>query len=126
MMDYGNNEPVYLQIMRQLCYRILRGEFQPGDKLPTWAEAGLDFGVNHNTIARTYFEMSRAGIVETRRGAGTYVTTNLALLEQLHEKMKKDLLQDFVREMTSLGYTLDEIDRAFQDYLNELSESILP
>jgi len=69
--------------------------------------------------------MSRAGIVETRRGAGTYVTTNLALLEQLHEMMKKDLLQDFVREMTSLGYTLDEIDRAFQDYLNELSESIL-
>jgi GntR family transcriptional regulator len=64
--------------------------------------------------------------VETRRGAGTYVTTNLALLEQLHEKMKKDLLQDFVREMTSLGYTLDEIDRAFQDYLNELNEAILP
>lgn len=125
MLNYGNNEPVYLQIMRQLCYRILRGDYQPGDKLPTWVDAGLEFNVNHNTIARTYFEMSRAGVVETRRGAGTYVTTNLVLLEQLHEKMKRDLLQEFVREMTSLGYTLEEIDRAFQDYINELSQSIL-
>lgn len=124
-MNFSNNEPVYLQIMRQLCYRILRGEYRPGDKLPTWAEVGLEFGVNHNTIARTYFEMSRSGIVETRRGAGTYVTNDLNLLERLHENLKKELLTEFVNEMTGLGYSLREIESAFQDYVNELSESTI-
>jgi GntR family transcriptional regulator len=120
---FGNNEPVYLQIMRQLCYQILRGDYKPGDKLPTWVEAGLQFNVNHNTIARTYIEMARAGIVETRRGSGTYVTNDQALLDQLHESLKKELLEEFVSEMISLGYGIEELEEAFREYLHNYSES---
>ncbi len=121
--QFNNTEAIYLQIMRELCYQILRGDYKAGDQLPTWVEAGLQFNVNHNTIARAYLEMSHAGIVETRRGSGTFVTSDQERLNKLHESMKKDLLNSFVGEMTSLGYSLLEIAEAFQDYLNEISVS---
>ena len=109
--------------MRELCYQILRGDYKPGDRLPTWVEAGLQFNVNHNTIARTYIEMARAGIVETRRGSGTYVTNDQTLLDRLHESLKKDLLNEFVSKMTSLGYSIEELEQAFREYLHDYSES---
>ena len=60
-IEYDNTSPIYLQIMRHLNYKIVRGEYKPGDKLPSWVDAGLMFNVNHNTIARTYLAMSMEG-----------------------------------------------------------------
>ncbi|HOF28660.1 MAG TPA: stage V sporulation protein S [Anaerolineaceae bacterium] len=58
-IEYDNTKPIYLQIMRLLNYKIVRGEYKPGDKLPSWVDAGLMFNVNHNTIARTYLEQDQ-------------------------------------------------------------------
>jgi len=101
-IEYDNTKPIYLQIMRLLNYKIVRGEYKPGDKLPSWVDAGLMFNVNHNTIARTYLAMSMEGIVNTRRGEGTFVTEDQSILDELHERMKQELLQDFVSEMNRL------------------------
>jgi GntR family transcriptional regulator len=123
-IEYDNTSPIYLQIMRHLNYKIVRGEYKPGDKLPSWVDAGLMFNVNHNTIARTYLAMAMEGIVITRRGEGTFVTEDQTILDELHERMKQELLQDFVSEMKRLGYSLDEISRTLDEYIDGLIENI--
>lgn len=123
-IEYDNTKPIYLQIMRLLNYKIVRGEYKPGDKLPSWVDAGLMFNVNHNTIARTYLAMSMEGIVNTRRGEGTFVTEDQSILDELHERMKQELLQDFVSEMNRLGYSLDEISKTLDEYIDGMTESI--
>lgn len=123
-IDYDNTKPIYLQIMRLLNYKIVRGEYKPGDKLPSWVDAGLMFNVNHNTIARTYLAMSMEGIVNTRRGEGTFVTEDQSILDELHERMKQELLQDFVSEMNRLGYSLSEISKTLDEYIDGMTESI--
>jgi len=123
-IEYDNTKPIYLQIMRLLNYKIVRGEYKPGDKLPSWVDAGLMFNVNHNTIARTYLAMSMEGIVNTRRGEGTFVTEDQSILDELHERMKQELLQDFVSEMNRLGYSLSEISKTLDEYIDRMTESI--
>ena len=123
-IEYDNTKPIYLQIMRLLNYKIVRGEYKPGDKLPAWVDAGLMFNVNHNTIARTYLAMSMEGIVNTRRGEGTFVTEDQSILDELHERMKQELLQDFVSEMNRLGYSLSEISKTLDEYIDGMTESI--
>lgn len=106
---FESDQPIYLQIMQRICAQILRGEYQPGDKLPSVIDAAMHFKVNHNTIVRVYSEMVREGIAFTRRGEGTFVTEERAVLENLHHTMRETLLNNFYTEMRRLGYSSAEI-----------------
>lgn len=120
-IEYDPNQPIYLQIMQRICAQILRGDYQPGDKLPSLVDAGLQFNVNHNTIAHVYTELGRQGIVEARRGEGTFVTKDRAVLDALHGSLRDSLLEDFFTEMRRLGYSVEDMQAAFQDYLQRKS-----
>lgn len=120
-IEFEPNQPIYLQIIQRICAQILRGDYQPGDKLPSLVDAGLWFNVNHNTIARVYTELAREGIVEARRGEGTFVTEDQAVLKALHGSLRDSLLENFFTEMHRLGYSAEEINAAFQDYLRRKS-----
>ena len=45
----------------------------PGDQLPTVRQLAVDLRVNANTVARVYAELERDGVLETRRGVGSFV-----------------------------------------------------
>lgn len=121
--EFDPNQPIYVQIMQRICSQILRGDYKPGDKLPSLVDAGLQFNVNHNTIARVYLELARQGIVEARRGEGTFVTEDRAVLEALHDSLRDSLMENFFTEMERLGYSVEEIDAAFQEYLRRKSQA---
>lgn len=119
---FDENQPIYLQIIQRIYARILRGEYRPGDKLPSVIEAAMTFKVNHNTIARVYSEIVRSGVAVIKRGEGTFVTEDQAVLDELHASMRQSLLESFVSEMRDLGYTSAEILEALEHSLqNEAS-----
>jgi GntR family transcriptional regulator len=118
-VEFDPNQPIYMQIMQRICAQILRGDYHPGDKLPSLVDAGLQFNVNHNTIARVYTELGRQGIVEARRGEGTFVTEDQVVLEALHGSLRDSLLENFFTEMRRLGYSVLEIEDAFHHYLRQ-------
>ncbi|NMC14639.1 MAG: GntR family transcriptional regulator [Chloroflexi bacterium] len=114
---FDENQPIYLQIVQRICAQILRGEFKPGDKLPAVIDAAMRFKVNHNTIHRAYLELIRQGIAVTRRGEGTFVTADQSVLDELHHRMRKTFLEDFIRQMRQLGFTNADIIETLQSYL---------
>lgn len=65
--------PIYLQIIRQVENGIEKGTLTPGDRLPPVRELAVSAAVNPNTVARAYMDLEERGVVETRRGAGTYI-----------------------------------------------------
>lgn len=120
---FEETQPIYLQILQRIYTKILRGEYPPGEKLPSVIEAAMAYKVNHNTVARVYSEMVRAGVAVIRRGEGTFVTENQWVLDELHDSMRQALLENFVSEMRSLGYASDEILEALkQDLQNAKNE----
>ena len=73
-LDNTNGVPIYLQIVNQVKYLVASGRLAPGDELPTIRALAERLLVNPNTVARAYRELEQAGVVTTRRTAGTFVS----------------------------------------------------
>ena len=72
--EFDPSKPIYLQLSERINNQIVRKELSAGEKLPSVREMAIRSGVNPNTVQRTYSELERMGIVETKRGQGTFVT----------------------------------------------------
>ena len=66
--------PLYAQLERGLRASIAAGRLRPGDQLPTVRQLAVDLRVNANTVARVYADLERAGVLETRRGVGSFIS----------------------------------------------------
>ena len=101
--DFNTSSPIYLQLADRIQRRILRGELTPGEKLPSVREMAMESNVNPNTVQRTYSELERMGIVETRRGQGTFITEDGSRLEKVREDLRRQQIEAFVRGNGGVG-----------------------
>ena len=72
--------PSYLQIAQQVRQAVRLGMLRPGDQLPTVKEVVGALTINPNTVLKAYRELDREGVVEGRRGVGTFVSERAAAL----------------------------------------------
>src|SRR5438067_10663776 len=77
-IDVDDSTPIYAQLDRGLRAAIATGRLQPGDQLPTVRQLAVDLRVNANNVARVYAELEHDGVLETRRGVGSFVTASAA------------------------------------------------
>jgi len=89
--------------------KLVLKELQPGDQLPSTRSLAIEYDVNPNTAARIYKEMELEGLCYTKRGLGTYITDSIETVNQIRFDMANHVIDSFVDEMTSLGYTFDEM-----------------
>lgn len=76
IIEPGSGTAPYEQLRQQLLTAIRSGELAPETKLPTVRRLAADLGVAPNTVARTYQELERNRLVETRGRRGTFVADN--------------------------------------------------
>ncbi|MFD2615006.1 GntR family transcriptional regulator [Paenibacillus gansuensis] len=119
MDEFHTSKPIYLQLADRIHRQIVSKELAAGQKLPSVREMAITFNVNPNTIQRTYSELEREEIVETRRGQGTFVTENEDLLIELRGKLKEEQISIFVQVMQEMGYSASEITSGLQEYLTK-------
>ena len=117
--QFQSSKPIYMQIVDKIVVEIINGKQQHGDKLPSVREMAVQMGVNPNTIQRTYSELERMGIVETRRGQGTFVVENQELLNEIKGSIQAEIIRDFVKQMTEMGVSKEHMIRHLQHYLEE-------
>ncbi len=82
MVDYridrrSGGVATYVQIVQQTKQALRLGLLAPGDRLPTAREVVEATAVNPNTVLKAYRELEREGLVEARRGLGTFVRRSL-------------------------------------------------
>jgi GntR family transcriptional regulator len=117
-IDPRDPTPIYAQLERGLRAAIATGRVRPGDQLPTVREMAVDLRVNANTVARVYAELERAGVLETRRGVGSFVSATPA---QAHPPRERDRrLRTFVTRVLAdadaAGLTVDEVVAALEEH----------
>ena len=88
--------PLYAQVESILAAGIADGTFAPESQLPNEDELVERYAVSRTTIRQTIQNLMRRGLVEIRRGKGTFV---------LQPKITQELteLSGFVEDMQSLG-----------------------
>jgi GntR family transcriptional regulator len=76
-LDTHSGVPTYLQLVQQVRQAVRLGILHPGDQLPTVKEVVGGLAINANTVLKAYRELDHEGLVEGRRGLGTYVSNEL-------------------------------------------------
>ncbi|URN92480.1 MAG: GntR family transcriptional regulator [Candidatus Pristimantibacillus lignocellulolyticus] len=107
-IEFDNNLPIYIQIMNYIKKQIITGHLKPGDKILSVRELATELQINPNTIQRTFQELEREMIVETKRGLGRYVTSEETKIMEIKKDMARDLLDHFIQGMQELGF--DNVD----------------
>jgi GntR family transcriptional repressor for pyruvate dehydrogenase complex len=59
---------------------ISSGDFKPGDRLPAERELALQIGVSRPSVRAGLQALAAMGVVESRRGSGTYISTGPPML----------------------------------------------
>src|SRR5713101_2895006 len=103
--------PIYAQLDRGLRAAIATGRLKPGDQLPTVRQLAVELKVNANTVARVYAELERSGVIETRRGVGSFVSARPAEAASRKDRDQhlRELADHFITETHTRGYSIDDI-----------------
>jgi GntR family transcriptional regulator len=106
-IDPDDATPIYAQLERGLRAGIATGRLRPGDQLPTVRQLAVDLSVNANTVARVYAELERAGVIETRRGVGSFISANpaQALPPQDHERRLRAFVTRVLADADAAGFS---------------------
>jgi DNA-binding transcriptional regulator YhcF (GntR family) len=112
--------PPYEQLRRQLAYLISSGALLPGQRLPPLRQIAADLGLAVGTVARTYRELEAQGLISSRRGGGTRVTSLPApLADEQRQHQLAAHAADYVLRARLLGVRDDAIIDAVSRAIGE-------
>ena len=74
--------PRYAQLADLLRARIARGQWRPGDQLPTLEELTQEFDVAREQLDGLAHGHAREGLLSAQQGRGTFVTASPAARER--------------------------------------------
>lgn len=104
------------------CQRKRRGEFEPGESLPTVRQMATDLGINTMTVSKAYQLLKTEGFLETDRRKGTticYPTSSAPPDNRFDEKLA-DELELLSAEAKFHGMTLTDFLEFCQRAFNEM------
>ncbi len=75
-MDFMRNSPVplYHQLKQIFLEKIAKGEWKPGDQIPTEQEFSRQYGVSRTTVRQALQELENERQIYRRAGRGTFIT----------------------------------------------------
>jgi GntR family transcriptional regulator len=122
-VDPRDPTPIYAQLERGLRAAIATSRLRPGDQLPTVRELAVDLRVNANTVARVYAELERAGVIQTKRGVGSFISATPAQAHppREHERRLRVFVTRVLAETESAGFTIDDLIAALDQYRRQAS-----
>jgi GntR family transcriptional regulator len=111
-IDTKHPTPLYHQLERSIKFAIATGKLRIGDQLPTVRQLAVELKINANTVAKVYAELERSGVLQTRRGVGTFVhdrPAEVAFNRRDRERHLRELSDHFIAETHSRGYSIEEV-----------------
>ena len=102
VISQADSRPMYLQIMEQIKQRIVVGEWQPGQEIPSIRQLAVELSVSVITVKRAYLELDREGVIITQHGRGSIVAPGVDLSPRLYQQE----LQEHIEHVARLGEVL--------------------
>ena len=104
--------PRYRQIYDDLLAAIQNGSFRPGERLPSEAELGKQYGTSRITVAKAVNELQLRGLVTRRAGSGTHVLAPSRNAGQLFGLLIPDLGKTEIFEPICHGMMQSPLSKA--------------
>ena len=125
-MEFQNNNPIFLQITDWICDKVLRGEIQIGQQLPSVRDLAVQLEVNPNTVQRSFERLISQDIVVTQRGKGNYLTADaFSRIEDFRrQRLLDEALPKLADEMMLLGVKPAEVADALNAIIRRKEAAI--
>jgi GntR family transcriptional regulator len=112
--------PIYRQLLQQLRQRIASGQLAPNEQMPSVRDLSAELKINLLTVAKVYQLLESEGLVETRRGLGTFVRDDRpARSSREKRRLIADAVEQLVAEARHLDLdeaeTIDLVRQRFQE-----------
>jgi GntR family transcriptional regulator len=120
-IDQRDPTPIYAQLERGLRAAIATSRLHPGDQLPTVRQLAVDLQVNANTVARVYAELERAGVIETKRGVGSFIRATPAQAHppREHDRRLRAFATRVLADAETAGFTIADVIAALGAHRRE-------
>lgn len=106
----SGQEPIYAQITRQIKAKILNGELQQGDALPSIRLLAKELRISVITTKRAYEDLEADGFITTMPGRGSFVAPQTPALHREESlKQMEEHLQHAIDAARRGGITKDEV-----------------
>ena len=108
-VDTKNRKPIYEQLIDNIRELVLLGVLKPGEQLPGVRTLAMELAINPNTIAKSYTELERLGIIYSLPGRGSFVADDITELEVVRRDEIRSQLRKSVCEAADAGFDKDEL-----------------
>jgi GntR family transcriptional regulator len=123
-VETSSGVPITRQIADQLRAQCASGLLNPGDRLPSVRELAGRLAVNQNTILKVYERLAMEGLLEMRRGDGTYITDRLPRrpMRQPRQQLAEEARR-LVQHAQMLGVAPHELHTLLDEALDKQTPS---
>ena len=104
--------PIWSQIEEGMRRLLASGALAPGDPAPSVRDLATELRINPATVSKAYQRLAEDGVVEVRRGEGTFVAASASRVPR-GERMKdlREAATRFVSLAVTLGATREDVLR---------------
>ena len=95
----NDREPVYLQIIRYIKQKVVRGELNPGDTIPSRREMAQILKVNPNTI----------------KSYQSSITTDENVINKIRHDLINESMEVFIENMKAINVKKEELIEIIKD-----------
>lgn len=118
-IDKRSGVTAYVQLVQQTKQALRLGLLRPGDQLPTAKEVVAATAMNPNTVLKAYRELEREGLVEARRGVGTFVVQSLARDAVAVDGPLRAELSDWVGRASEAGLEREDVEALVKSVIDD-------
>ena len=118
----GSTVPIYRQIVDQVCRAVATGRLVEGEQVPSVRALAEQLVLNPNTVARSYADLIREGVLEAQKGKGVFVARRRTVYTKTERLRRLQASLDaYVNEGIYLGFTPQELGEALERKLRHFT-----
>lgn len=124
-IDPSSATPIWSQIEDGVRRLVASGAMKPGEAVPSVRDCATALRINPATVSRAYQRLVDAGVLEVRRGDGTYVAERPPALSRAERTRElREAAMRAAAVAVPLGATLDETIDALRHAWAELGKDL--
>lgn len=104
-------QSIFVQIAEGIKDRILSGEYQADERIPSVRDLAVELEVNPNTAMKAFDLLQRDELIYNKRGMGYFVSpeAKAKVVESRKQQLREVTLPALRHELELLGLTLEDL-----------------
>ena len=120
IISSNTSKPIYEQITSQIYSKLMSGELETGEPIPSMRALAKSLHVSVITVQKAYEDLQRDGFIETTVGRGSFVSArNKDFYQEEQQRQAEEHLQAAADIGRTSGIPLDKLTELLSIFYEE-------